>query len=90
MDGIDVGERIHFARDVNHVRVVERAHHVRDRVHLADVREELVAEAFALGGAGHQPGDVDEFDRGRHHALRLRDRRDRIEMPMFGSMVQNG
>ena len=35
--------------------------------------EELVAQAFALGGAGHQAGDVDELDDGRHDALGLDD-----------------
>src|SRR6185503_904184 len=46
------------------------------------VGEELVAETLALGGAGHQAGDVDELDHRRHHLLRLLDRRDRIEAPV--------
>ena len=59
--------------------VFETAHHVRDRVGLADVREELVAEALALRRAGHEARDVDEFDRGRHDLLRLHDLRQRVE-----------
>ena len=47
------------------VVVLEAAHDVHDRVGLADVREELVAEPFAFGGALHEAGDVDELhDRG--------------------------
>ncbi len=39
------------------------AHDVHDRVGLADVGEEAVAEALALVGAGDQAGDVVEVDR---------------------------
>ena len=63
-----------LAGDVDDVVVVEAAHDVRDRVGLADVGEELVAQALALRRAGDEPGDVDELDDGRHHLLRLRDR----------------
>ena len=44
------------------VRVLEAADHLHDGVHLADVREELVAEAFALARALHEAGDVHELD----------------------------
>src|SRR5262249_15971152 len=37
-----------------------------DGVDLANMREELVAEPLALGGATDEPGDVDEFELGRH------------------------
>ena len=58
---------------MNDVVVLEAAHDVRDGVALADVGEELVAEAFALARAGDETGDVDEFhDRG-HDALGLDD-----------------
>ena len=57
------------------VVVDEAAHHVRDRIGLADVGEELVAQAFALRGAGDQAGDVDELDDRRNHLLRFRDAR---------------
>ena len=70
VDDLDVGQRIDAAGDVHDVVVLEAAHHVRDRIGLADVREELVAEALALRGAGHQAGDVDELDRRRHDLLR--------------------
>ena len=89
---------IDAAGDVHDVVVLEAAHHVRDRVDLADVREELVAEALALRGAGHEAGDVDELDRRRQDLLGLHDRRERVRAagpgtgttPTFGSMVQNG
>ena len=37
---------------------------MHDRVHLADVGKELVAQPLPLGRAAHQPGDIDEFDDG--------------------------
>jgi hypothetical protein len=58
---------------VDHVFVVEAAHHVDDGVGLADVGQELVAQAFTLGGAGDQTGDVHELDDGRLDLLRIDD-----------------
>ena len=71
LDDFDVGNGIDLAGHVNHVGVFKAAHHVHDGVCLADVRQKLVAQPFALAGAGHQPGDVHEFDDGGHHALGL-------------------
>ena len=85
VDHLDVGDRIDLARDVDHVRVVEAAHDVHDGVGLADVRQELVAEPLALGGAGDQAGDVDELDRRRDELLRLLDRREPAE-PRVGHL----
>ena len=59
--------------DVVDVRVLEAAHDLHDGVHLADVGEELVAEALALARALHQAGDVHELDRRGDDDVRLRD-----------------
>jgi hypothetical protein len=96
-DGFDVGERVDLAIHVDDVLVFKAAHHVDDGVGFADVGQELVAQAFALGGAGHQAGDVHEFDDGRLDLLRLDDL-DKASsrgsgtstMPTLGSMVQKG
>jgi len=66
---------VDLVRHVDDVRILEAAHHVGDGIRLADVREELVAEALALGGAGHQARDVDELDHRRDDLLRLDDGR---------------
>jgi hypothetical protein len=42
------------------VVILEAAEHVSDGVDLADYGKELIAEAFALRGAAHEAGDVDE------------------------------
>ena len=52
---------------------------MRDRVDLADGGEELVAEAFALGRAAHQAGDVDEGQPRRDDLRGFGDRRQLIE-----------
>ena len=98
LDDFDVGDGVDLAGDVDHVGVFEAAHHVDDGVGFADVREELVAQALALAGAGHQAGDVDEFDGGRQDALGLDDLGQLVQgrgsgtstTPTLGSMVQNG
>ena len=44
------------------VGILEAADDMDDRVGLADVGEELVAESFALSRAFHEPADVDDLD----------------------------
>jgi hypothetical protein len=48
--------------DMGDVRVVEGSDDMHDGVAGADVGQELVPQAFALGRAGHQAGDIDECD----------------------------
>ena len=67
LDRVHVRGRVDAPLRVDHVRVVVHAHHVQQRVGLADVGQELVAEPLALVRARHQPGDVVELDRVRHH-----------------------
>ena len=85
VDRLGVGHRIDAALDMGDVVVLEAAQHMHDGVDLADVGEELVAQPFALGGAAHQAGDVDEGDAGRDDLLRLGDRRD-----LFQPRIGNG
>ena len=54
---------------MHNVGLLEATHHVRDRIGLANVGEELVAKALALGRAGDKAGDIDKLHRGRHDAL---------------------
>ncbi len=58
MEGVDA------AGDVDDFGVVEAADDVSDGVGGADVSEELVAQAFTLGGAFDETGDVDELHGG--------------------------
>ena len=69
LDRLHVGHRIDFSRHVDHVGIVEAADHLEDGVDLADVGEKLVAESLPLAGPLHDPGDVDELERGRDHLL---------------------
>jgi hypothetical protein len=85
LDDLDVGDRVDLAGDVDDVLVLETAHHVDDGVGLADMAEELVAQALALAGPGHQAGDVDELDDRRHHALGLDDGGQLVE-PRVGQL----
>jgi hypothetical protein len=82
-DGLDVRRRVDASVHVHDVRVRERARDLADRVRLADVREELIAEALALGGALDDAGDVHERDRGRKDLLRAEDPREHLQ-PRIG------
>ena len=46
--------------DMGDVAVIEATHDMGDRIAFADIAQKLVAEPFALRGAAHEPGDVDE------------------------------
>ena len=61
------------------VAAFEAAQDVDDGVDLADVGEELVAEALALGGAAHQAGNVDELELGLDLVGRFGDLGDPVE-----------
>ena len=98
LDRGDVAHRIDLAFDVNDVVVVEAAHHVGDRVDLANVRKKLVAEPLPFRRAAHQSRDVDEVDRRVGLLLGLVDLGELVETrgsgtgttPTLGSIVQNG
>ncbi len=83
LDHLDVGNRVDLAGHVDDVRVVEAAHHVDDGIGLANVRQELVAQAFALARTGHQARDIDKLDNGRHDAFGLDDGR-QLRQPRIG------
>ena len=62
LDDVDVSLRIDGAFDVNDVLVVEAADDLDDRVGLPNVREELVAQAFAFAGALDETRNVHNLD----------------------------
>ena len=98
VDRLDVGERVDPAADVDDVRVLEAADDVRDRVRLADVGEELVAESLALRRSGDQarrcrrtrpsPGSPSAASTIAASAASRGSGTSTI--PTFGSIVQNG
>ena len=79
LDRLRVRDRIYAAFDVGNVAAFEAAQDVHDRVHFADVGEELVAETFALRRAADEPGDVDELDLRLDLLRGPRDFLDRVE-----------
>ena len=91
-------QRVDAALGVHDAGVAVRAHDVDDRVGLADVREEAVAEPLAAVRAGDQAGDVVEVDRvvddlagaDSRRDLRPGARRATGTTATFGSIVVNG
>ena len=53
------------------VFIHKAAHHMHDGVHLADMAEELVAQALALARALDQTGNIHKLDGGGGHLLRV-------------------
>ena len=54
---------------MDHVIVFKATHHIDNSIGFANVRQELIAQAFAGAGTCHQSRDVDKLDDGRHDAL---------------------
>ena len=83
LDRLHVGDGVDAAVRMHDVRILVGADDVHDRVGLADVGEELVAESLALVGAGDESGDVVELDRVRDDLRRFDRVRDGVE-PFVG------
>src|SRR5690606_15346250 len=73
---IGVRHRIDAALDMGDVVILEATQDVDDRIDLADIGEELVAETFALGRTPDETGDVDKGNAGRDDFLGAGDLRD--------------
>ena len=72
-------QRVDAALRVNHALVAVGAHDVHERVRLADVREEAVAETLALVRSRDEAGDVVEVDRVPHDLRRADGARNLLE-----------
>ena len=71
VDRLDVAGRVDAALDMHDIVVHKAAHDMHNRIHLADVRKELVAKPLSLGRAAHQPGDIHKLNRRGRVLLRV-------------------
>ena len=62
-------DRVYPAGNVGHFLRRKSPHQVQNRVHLPDVPQKLVAQAFALVGSLDQTGNVIKLHRRRHPFL---------------------
>ena len=72
-DDFHVADRIHGTVDVHDVFVVEAADDFHDGFAFTDVGQELVAEAFALGGTLYKACNVHKFCNGGNDGFRIVD-----------------
>ena len=79
VDNLLVAHGIDRTIDVYDIIIVEAAEDMDNRVRLADIRQELVAQTFALACPFHETGDINDFDRRRDDAF---------GMYQFGEAVQ--
>src|SRR5947207_978404 len=54
------------------IRILKTADNLHDRVHLSNVMQELIAEAFPGARTFHEASNIDELDRRRHDLRRVR------------------
>mmetsp|Transcript_34505 Transcript_34505/g.76655 ORF Transcript_34505/g.76655 Transcript_34505/m.76655 type:complete len:390 (-) Transcript_34505:245-1414(-) len=79
VDDVNIIQGVNLAGHVNDVVVLEAAHYLADGVCLADVCEELVAQALTLTGSAHQASNVNKLHSGGHQLLRLGDGAQHLE-----------
>ncbi|CAI8231075.1 MAG: Uncharacterised protein [SAR116 cluster bacterium] len=48
--------------------IIKAAQHMGDRIHLADICEELVAKPFTLGRTAHKASNIHKFQLCRNHS----------------------
>ncbi len=72
VDRLDIADGIDSAFHMRDIGIDEAADNVQDRIDLADMGEELVAEPFAGRGAADDAGDIDDpHGRGDNFLRRL-------------------
>ncbi len=62
IDSFDIANRVDRAVHMYNVGVLKATHNMDNRVHLADVRKELIAQAFALACPAYKPRNVYKFN----------------------------
>ena len=73
LDRLDILQWIDAASHMHHVGVLEAANHVHQRIHLANLRQELVPQSLAFARPFHQAGNVSDFQRTWRHLFRAED-----------------
>ena len=73
VDGFHVGARVYLAVDVDDIGVIEHADNLCNGFGLADICQELIAQAFTLGGTFDDAGDVHEGHRSGQQLLGTED-----------------
>ena len=58
IDGLHIPLGIRGAFHMDHVFIIETAHHMDDGVRRTDVVQKLIAQTFSLGCAFHQSGNI--------------------------------
>ena len=64
---------------MDHVGILETAHDLQNRIHLADVTQKLVPQTLAFTGPLHNARDVNQLQRRGHNPLRSNELRDPLQ-----------
>src|SRR5262249_30134662 len=83
INDLDVANWINRRADMMNVRIFKTTYHLHDRVHFADMMEELIAKPFACARASDQTGDIHKLDRRWRNLFRAGNLRDPFQ-PRIG------
>ena len=72
-DGFNVALRVNLLGYVLYVRIAEKTNHFTDGVRFANIRQEFIAQTFALRSTGTQACNINEFHRCRDDLRRVID-----------------
>ena len=64
LDGVDIAQRVYGAVHMGDVVILKTADHLDDGGAFADIGQELIAQSFALAGAAHETGNINEIHAG--------------------------
>ena len=73
IDYFNVTNRVNSSADVMNIGILKATDDLYNRVYLANMTEELIAETFAHARAFDETSDINELNRGRHNFLGMRD-----------------
>ena len=71
VDGLNIAGRVDAALYMHNVVVDKAAHHMHNGVYLTDIRQEFIAQPFALGGPAHQARNIHKLNGGGGVLLRV-------------------
>ena len=54
---------------MDNIGIFKTSNHMNDRIHLSDIRKELIAQAFSLGSAFYKTCNVHKLNHRRSHLL---------------------
>ena len=72
LHSLRIAHRIDRALNVRHIAIFKTSQHMRNRIHLANMRQKLVPQPLTTRSPTHQPGNIHKLKLSRNDLLRVR------------------